>query len=97
MAESLHPRMSHHPRVSVFVMGASLSLFLLISYVLCVLGYLFLPGLPIEHSALSIFLPGFKLLSWNTFCLGAVESFAWGWYVALIFCPLFNFFAARSR
>jgi hypothetical protein len=56
-----------------------------------------LPGLPIEHSALAIFLPGFALLSWQTFILGAVESFAWGWYVALIFCPLFNFFAARSR
>ncbi|MEO5599143.1 MAG: hypothetical protein ABIQ66_11045 [Novosphingobium sp.] len=97
MAELRHPGMSHHPRISVFVMGLSLSLFLLISYVLCVLGFLFLPGLPIEHSALAIFLPGFALLSWKTFILGAIESFAWGWYVALIFCPMFNFFAARSR
>ena len=95
MAEPTHSRVSHHPRISVFVLGLSLSLFLMISYVLCVIGYLVLPGLPIEHSALSIFLPGFALLSWRTFCLGAIESFAWGWYVALIFCPLFNFFAAR--
>jgi hypothetical protein len=97
MAEPYHLRMSHHPRISVFVMGVSLSLFFLISYVLCVLGFLFLPGLPIEHSALAIFLPGFTLLSWKTFILGAVESFAWGWYFAFIFCPLFNFFAAHSR
>ena len=95
MVELKHTLVSHHPRISVFVLGQSLSLFLTISYVLCVIGYLVLPGLPIEHSALSIFLPGFALLSWRTFILGAVESFAWGWYVALIFCPLFNFFAAR--
>jgi len=95
MAEPTHSRVSHHPRISVFVLGLSLSLFLMISYVLCIIGYLVLPGLPIEHSALSIFLPGFALLSWRTFVLGAIESLAWGWYVALIFCPLFNFFAAR--
>lgn len=95
MAEPAHSRVSHHPRISVFVLGLSLSLFLTISYLLCVIGYLVLPGLPIEHSALSIFLAGFALLSWRTFCLGAIESFAWGWYIALIFCPLFNFFAAN--
>ena len=95
MAKSSHALMSHHPRISVFVLGFSLSLFLTISYALCVIGYLVLPGLPIEHSALSIFLPGFALLSWPTFVLGMIESFAWGWYVALVFCPLFNFFAAR--
>lgn len=95
IAEPMHSFVSHHPRISVLVLGLSLSLFLTISYVLCVIGYLVLPGLPIAHSALSIFLPGFALLSWRTFCLGAIESFAWGWYVALIFCPLFNFFAAN--
>lgn len=83
--------------IPVLVFGWSLSLFLVISYVLCVIGYLLFPSLPIQHSALAIFLPGFELLSWTTFALGLVESFAWGWYVALIFCPLFNFFAARMK
>jgi hypothetical protein len=46
-------------------------------------------------AALAIFLPGFKLLSWPTFLLGLVESFAYGWYIALTFGPLYNFFAAR--
>jgi len=81
--------------IPVFALGMGLSLFLAISYVLCVLGYLFLPGLPIAHSALSIFLPGFTLLSWPSFGLGLAESFGWGWYVALLFAPLYNFFAAR--
>lgn len=81
--------------IPVLALGMGLSLFLAISYVLCVLGYLFLPSLPIAHSALSIFLPGFTLLSWPSFFLGLAESFGWGWYVALVFGPLYNFFAAR--
>lgn len=86
----------HRPAmVPVLALGMSLSLFLVISYVLCVIGYLVFPGLPIDHAALAIFLPGFKLLSWSTFLLGVVESFGYGWYVALVFGPLYNFFVAR--
>ena len=86
-----------HPSktILVFALGMGLSLFLANSYVLCVLSYLFLPSLPIAHSALSLVLPGFTLLSWPSFCLGLAESFGWGWYVALVFGPVYNFFAAR--
>jgi hypothetical protein len=91
------PFASHGARttIPVFAFGISLSLFFVISYVICIIGYLILPGLPINHAALAIFLPGFELLSWQTFLLGLIESFAWGWYVALIFGSLFNFFAHR--
>ena len=54
------------------------------------------PNVPIEHSALATLLPGFTLLSWPSFFLGLLESFGWGWYVSLVFGPLYNFFAARS-
>jgi hypothetical protein len=81
--------------LSITVLGLALSLFLAISFVICILGYLVFPGLPIAHSALSIFLPGFELLSWQSFALGLIESFIWGWYIAVIFVPLYNFFAAR--
>lgn len=83
--------------IPVLVLGMALSLFLAISYVICITSYLVLPGLPIKHDMLSIFLPGFELLSWRSFFLGLVESLAWGWYVALIFAPLYNFFALRWR
>ncbi len=83
--------------IPVLAFGMGLSLFLAISYLLCVLGYLLFPSLPIEHSALAIFLPGFTLLSWQSFFLGLAESFAWGWYVALVFGPVYNFFAYRMR
>ncbi len=83
--------------VSVYVLGMSLSLFLVLSYVLCILGYLAFPGLPINHAALSIILPGFELGNWPTFFIGLVESFAYGWYIALVFGSLYNFFAAHHR
>ena len=84
-----------HRLIPLVPFGLSLSLFVSITYVICILGYLFVPGLPIQHSALAIFLPGFELLSWQTFLLGLGEVFLGGWYVTLIFVPLFNFFAAR--
>ena len=82
-------------RPTIRVLGASLSAFLAISYILCVLGYVLFPSLPIAHSALSIFLPGFTLLSWQSFAIGLVETIAWGWYVAVVFVPLYRFFARR--
>jgi hypothetical protein len=34
-------------------------------------------------------------ISWSSFGLGLIEAFAYGWFVALIFGPLFNYFSAR--
>ena len=99
-ADVAHRLEAHGPipgRIPVIAFGMALSSFLAMSYVLCVLGYLLFPSLPINHAALTIFLPGFELLSWSTFCLGFIESFIWGWYVALIFGPLYNFFLTRWR
>ncbi len=85
------------PTIPVLAFGMALGVFFVVSYILCVLGYLLFPNLPIEHAALAIILPGFTLLSWPSFFLGLVESFGWGCYVALIFGPLFNFFVARIK
>ena len=81
-------------RIQISVVGLALSSFLALSFVLCVLGSVVLPNLPITHSALSIFLPGFTLLDWKTFCLGLAESFLWGWYIAAGFGLLYNAFAS---
>ena len=83
-------------RMPVIVFGQALSSFFILSYALCILGYLALPDFsPLSHEALSILLPGFTLLSWHTFFLGLIESFAWGWYIALTFAPIYNFFVGR--
>jgi hypothetical protein len=81
--------------ISIVTLGLSLSLFFVISFVICIAGYLLWPGFPVQHAALSIFLPGFELLSWRSFCLGMVESFIGGWYIALVFGPLYNFSSRR--
>ena len=78
--------------LSIKRLGLSLSAFFAISYVICIMGYLLMPDFPVRHEALSIFLPGFKLLSWQSYFLGLIESFAWGWYIAAVFAPLYNLF-----
>lgn len=88
-------RQMHSVRmIPVMALGMALSLFLVISYLICVTTY-FIPGLPVSHAMLTVFLPGFELLNWRSFFLGLVESFAWGWFFTLIFGPLYNFFALR--
>lgn len=83
------------PGIPVFALGFSLGLFLAITFVLCVLFDLLLPGFAMNQVWAPL-LPGFTWLSWTSFFIGLVESFAYGWYVALVFGPLYNFFAARS-
>ncbi len=81
-------------RLPVVALGLSLGSFISITYVLCVLFDLWFPGLAMYETWLKL-LPGFTWLSWPSFFLGLVESFAYGWYIALVFGPLFNYFAGR--
>jgi hypothetical protein len=83
-------------RLRLMPVGMSVSLLFVISYVLCIaLGLIWWEGG--LHQPWLQFLPGFSWLSPGTFLLGLVESFAYGWYVALVFVPLFNFFSTRFR
>ena len=82
------------PRMPVVALGMSLGLFLAITFVLCVAFDLLFPGLAMYQTWLKL-LPGFTWLSWPSFFLGLVESFAYGWYVALVFGPIYNFCVAR--
>tara|TARA_R110000787_G_scaffold245434_1_gene351258 strand:- start:668 stop:991 length:324 start_codon:yes stop_codon:yes gene_type:complete len=82
------------PRIPVVALGMSLGLFLAITFVLCVLFDLWFPGAAMYETWLRL-LPGFTWLTWPSFFLGLLETFAYGWYVALIFGPLFNYFASR--
>ena len=75
-------------------LGMGLSLFLVLTFILCVLFDLWFPELAM-NSVWSPLLPGFVWLTWPSFLLGLVETFAYGWYVALVFGPIYNFFAGR--
>jgi hypothetical protein len=84
------------PRLPVVPLGLSLSVFLVISYVLCVLLGLIWWDAGLHRPWLQ-FLPGVTWLTWPSFLLGLVEVIAYGWYAALVFAPLFNFFVARRQ
>ncbi len=82
--------------ISVIAFGISLSIFIALSYALCILFYVLFPATAEQHVLLSLFLPWLKVLTWPGFLLGLAASAVGGWYVALVFGPLYNFFAARS-
>ncbi|MEQ8356299.1 MAG: hypothetical protein RH942_12230 [Kiloniellaceae bacterium] len=83
-------------RIPVVALGLSLGSFLTLTFVLCVLFDLWFPGLSM-NPVWAPLLPGFTWITWGSFGLGLIETFAYGWYVALIFGPLYNFFAAKVR
>jgi hypothetical protein len=83
-------------RLPVFALGVSLSLFLSITYALCVLYHIVFPNPTVTEMWFAMF-PGFIWLDWQSFVLGLIESAVYGWYAALVFGPLYNFFAARWR
>lgn len=91
----IFPARSSARRVSMYAVGMSLGLFLVFSFLVCVLFDLVFPGYAMNPVWAPLF-PGFTWLSWTSFFIGLVESFAYGWYVAVIFVPLYNFFAERS-
>lgn len=86
--------MRHSLSLSAF--GHASSLFLALSFTLCVGFDLLFPEHAMYQSWQAL-LPGFTWISWSSFLLGLVESYAYGWYVALIWVPLYNVFSARAR
>ena len=82
--------------VNIKVWTLSLGCFLAISFSLCVLGGVLLPGLPIKHVILEALLPGFVWISPGAVVLGLAESFLFGAYSGLLFGWLHNLFAKRQ-
>ena len=81
--------------ISLWAVGHASSLFLAITFALCVGFDLLFP----EHAmfrAWQDLLPGFEWLSMKSFLLGLIESWAYGWYFALIWVPIYNVVAGRT-
>jgi len=80
--------------ISLAAVGHASSLFLLITFTLCVVFDLIFP----EHAMFKAWqdlLPGFEWISWKSFSIGLIESYAYGWYFALIWVPIYNYFISR--
>jgi 2TM family of unknown function (DUF5676) len=79
------------PGLSLSAFGHATSLFLAITFTLCVAFDLALPRMAMYRSWEAL-LPGFIWISWPSFLLGLVESYGYGWFAALIWVPLYNVF-----
>lgn len=82
------------PGLSLSAVGHATSLFLAVTFILCVCLDLAFPQMAMYRSWQAL-LPGFTWISWSSFLLGLVECYGYGWYFALIWVPLYNVFNAR--
>ena len=73
----------------------ALGIFSAITFILCVLWGLVTPGSLQMKAFLELVLPAFKWLTWWGFLLGLVESFLYGVYAGLVFCPVYNWLQRR--
>ena len=88
--------MSDTKPLRIYPVGMSLGILLALSFALCVVFGLLLPGATMYQAWLPL-LPGVSWISWPSALLGLVETFAYGWYIAVIFVPTFNFFSRRTQ
>lgn len=78
--------------LNIKVVSWSLGIFIAISFIICVVFGLIVPGnLHGMVSFLESVLPAFKWLTFGSFILGLVESFLYGIYIGLVFVPIYNF------
>jgi hypothetical protein len=82
--------------ISLGAFGHATSLFLAITFMLCVGFDRLFPAYAMYQSWQRL-LPGFTWISWSSFCVGVLESYGYGWFVALIWVPLYNAFACRRE
>ena len=76
--------------------GHATSLLLSISFAVCVGFNLLFP----EHAMLKAWqglLPGLQQISFGSFLLGVVETYVFGWYIALIWVPIYNVVTLRGH
>ena len=75
-------------RRQILIWGWTLSLFLLFSYLICIGFGLLAPQSMHMREAWAPWLPGFEWLTVQGFLAGAIGSFLYGWYIALLVIPL---------
>lgn len=75
--------------LSIKVVGLTLALFLSIIYTICIVFCLIWPEFAM-YKMWAPLLPGFFWINWQTFFLGLVESFIWGYFLTIIFVPIYN-------
>lgn len=94
MAAITHAR--HAAHIPIPALGWSLGLFFAITYTVCVVFDLVFPGQSMTRLWAPL-LPWVDGISIGGYVIGLAETILYGWFVALIFGPLFNYFSERSE
>lgn len=68
--------------------------FLAITFAACVAFGLVWPTAAM-HSSWAPLLPGFTWITWGSFFLGLLETLIYGFWISVIYCPLYNYFTAK--
>lgn len=77
-------------------LGHALSLLFAISFVLCMLWGFVTPESLHMDKAWELVLPGFHMGSPIAMLIGLVEAYLFGWFFAVVFVPLYNFFSKET-
>lgn len=84
-------------RLRIGPLGNTLSVLLVISYLLCVGFGVLAPEQMRMYESWAPLLPGFEWLTWQGFLIGLVEVYLYGWYLAVLFVPLYRWFSKPSQ
>ncbi len=75
----------------------TLAVFFSVVYTLDVVAGLLFPNWYVMQKAWELILPDYTFISWGSFILGLVEIFVGGFLTAVLFVPIYNFFASRGE
>jgi hypothetical protein len=78
-------------RLYIVPLGCTLSVFLAVSFILCLLAALVLPAQGMQM-AFEVVFPGFVWLDSASVFLGLFWTVFYGWYIAVLFVPIRNYF-----
>lgn len=80
--------------LSIVPLGCTLSVFFAVSFILCLLAALVLPAQGMQMVFEAVF-PGFVWLNAASVVLGLFWTVFYGWYIAVLFVPIRNYFFRR--
>jgi len=84
-------------RLPFWPVAWTLAVFFAVVFTLDILAGLLFPNWYVMQNLYELLLPGYTFITWGTYFLGLVEIFIGGILTAVIFVPIWNFFAAREE
>ena len=84
-------------RLPFWPVAWTLAVFFAVVFTLDILAGLLFPNWYVMQNFYTTILPGYTFITWGAYFLGLVEIFIGGLLTAVIFVPIWKFFAAREE